>query len=81
MPGLTAKVFRTFRASYEFQKYLTDFTFDKNPEIMAEQLNLIYLNVAKILNHVVSKTDKAHAQQIDKLRERLYDTSLTAVKK
>jgi hypothetical protein len=34
LPGLTAKVFRTFRASYEFSKHLYDYDFDENPDVM-----------------------------------------------
>ena len=60
MPGLTAKVFRTFRASHEFTKLLNSERLDKDPGVMSEQINVLYLEVAKILNHNVYKSDDLH---------------------
>jgi len=71
MEGLTAKVFRTYRACYEFQKLLENQIFDKDLKIMRLQIDNLYLDVAKILNHVIYKLDKKHQEQVNAIRQKL----------
>ena len=51
MKGLTAKDFRTYNASYEFQKLLKDTPVDGSVDEKIEMYKQAICEVAKLLNH------------------------------
>jgi DNA topoisomerase-1 len=73
MPGLTAKVFRTYNASYTFQEELK-----KTPEngTLAEKMlayNRANRQVAILCNHQRA-VSKSHGTQMEKLSDKVRQT-------
>lgn len=77
MPGLTAKVFRTFNASYLFSRELEkidkkyqNYTGDDKTKLLLEEFNKANFKVAKQMNHQ-KKISKSFNNMIDKLNEQI----------
>ncbi|CAG8551065.1 5402_t:CDS:10 [Diversispora eburnea] len=72
MKGLTAKVFRTYNASYTFQTELKKLT-DKNATVAEKILSYNRANrmVAILCNHQRS-VSKAHSNQMNKIQDKKY---------
>ena len=73
MPGLTAKVFRTYNASHTFQRALDE---DTGAVVLVTEKVLAYNRanrvVAVLCNHQRA-VPKTHAQSMERLRDRLQD--------
>ena len=77
MKGLTAKVFRTYNASYLFQKELAKVTKkyetyqgDDKIKLLLEEFNKANLKVAKQMNHQ-KKISKSYTGQVIKISEQI----------
>lgn len=79
MKNLTAKVFRTFNASFLFSQELRKITrrfenYDKEDKqkILLENFNKANIKVAKLCNHQ-KNVSKSYSQQIEKINEQIKD--------
>jgi len=70
MPGLTAKVFRTFNASHTFQEELRKTPSDGTVNEKVLAYNRANREVAVLCNHQRAVT-KGHAGQMSKLKEKV----------
>jgi DNA topoisomerase I len=70
MPGLTAKVFRTYNASYTFATLLKDMKAEGTVAEKVKQYNDANRRVAILCNHKRTVT-AGHANQMEKLGDRV----------
>jgi DNA topoisomerase-1 len=75
MPGLTAKVFRTFNASFTFQNELKRTPADASVADKILAYNRANRQVAILCNHQRS-VPKTHSQQMEKLTENVITSSI-----
>lgn len=79
MKGLTAKVFRTFNASFYFQKELKnvttkyiDYNKDDKVDVLLNEFNKANTKIAALCNHQ-KKASKTHNIQVDAINKRIKD--------
>jgi DNA topoisomerase-1 len=70
MPGLTAKVFRTYNASYTFATLLREMNAEGSVAEKVKQYNDANRKVAILCNHKRTVT-AGHANQMEKLGDRV----------
>lgn len=81
MKGLTAKVFRTFNASYLFSQELNkinkkyeNYSGPDKIKLLLEEFNNANFKVAKQMNHQ-KKISKSYTEQVDKINDQIKDLS------
>lgn len=82
MKGLTAKVFRTFNASYLFSRELRkinkkyeNYTGPDKIKLLLEEFNKANLKVAKQMNHQ-KKIARSFSEQVEKINDQIKELSL-----
>lgn len=78
MPGLTAKVFRTYNASYTMSALLKEMSTGGTVAEMVKAYNDANRKVAILCNHKRTVT-ASHANQMEKMSERVCPIHRTAV--
>lgn len=78
MPGLTAKVFRTYNASYTMSRLLKEIKASGNIPEKVKTYNDANRKVAILCNHKRTVT-AGHAGQMEKMSERVSSIMLAAI--